>query len=112
MCLLLQKLPWSGEGHQSIVEQLLLLMRHWLACLQREQGLTEGERSEGEGVEPLDVALVEGFGILTLCSPIAQLRKLGLRLLAAVRDLHMCVLLQTFPLLDPLQTSIPPYMHN
>jgi hypothetical protein len=42
-----------------------------------------------ERVEPLDDALVEGFGILLLCSPNAQLRKLGLRLLAAVRDLHM-----------------------
>jgi hypothetical protein len=96
MCLLLQKLPWNGEGHQSIVEQILLLIRHWLACLQRERGLTEGERCEGEGVEPLDVALIEGFGILTLCSPIARLRKLGLQLLGAVRDLHMCALLAFF----------------
>lgn len=90
MCSLMQKVPWEPDVHQSIVEQLLLLMQHWQECLTRERELVAGERGEGCGVEALDVAQFEGFGLLTLCAPLPRLRKLGVRVLSAVRALHMC----------------------
>ena len=55
MCLLHQQLPWDGDVQAAATEQLLTLLRHWLACVTRERGLSDGEREAGAPSAASDV---------------------------------------------------------
>ena len=89
MCLLLQKVPWDADAQLSMTEQLLEILQAWRASVARDRELTQEERGQ-EGAGQLDVAHLEGFGVLLLCAPVPKLRLAGLRLLYDVRDLHRC----------------------
>jgi hypothetical protein len=90
MCNLIQKIPWDVEVQTGATELLLALLQHWHACLNWERDLTQEERGQEEAGDALDVAHLEGYGLLTLCSPSPKLRVLGFKVLQLVRQLHMC----------------------
>ena len=93
MCLLVNRVQWSERQHEDISASLLQLMQHWRTVLIRDAELQEAERSAGtaSGAQGLDVATVEGCGLLMLCSASTIIRQIGWQLLQEVRSLAMCV---------------------
>lgn len=93
MCLLVNRVQWSERQHEDISASLLQLIQHWRTVLIRDAELQEAERSAGtaSGAKGLDVATVEGCGLLMLCSASTIIRQIGWQLLQEVRILAMCV---------------------
>eukprot|EP00892_Ulva_mutabilis_P001735 jgi/Ulvmu1/11562/UM079_0005.1 len=91
MCLLVNRVQWSERQHEDIATWLLQLMQHWKTMLSRDAELQEAERSAGtaSGAQSLDVATLEGCGLLMLCSASAKIRQIGWQLLQEVRSLEM-----------------------
>jgi Cell morphogenesis central region len=86
---LVERVPADPESHAHAVRGFLQLGRHWLACLERERGMQAGERGAATATA-LDVPRLEAFALLAAVSPAPRVRAAFPRVLATIRDLHMC----------------------
>lgn len=92
MCLLVNRVQWSERQQEDISASLLQLMQHWRSVLSRDAELQEAERAAGtaSGAQRLDVATVEGCGMLMICSASTRIRRIGWQVLDETRSLAMC----------------------
>lgn len=91
MCYLVNRVPWNENHHEHIGMLLIRLLRHWLSVIARDKQLYSMERIAPEGPK-LDVASVEGCGLLMLCNSNPRIRRQGWEVLSQIHALSRCEL--------------------